>query len=89
MHAVALGTVQTGQNVKNVLYTAARENAASGRKHQGRLKVNLYHFGVRDAEDQTPSIFQLKQRQCQHKGFELLHIWLVKLLLTPTAVLDV
>ncbi|KQK79502.1 hypothetical protein AAES_103425 [Amazona aestiva] len=76
VHAVALGPVQTGQDVKNALYTTGGENAppgASGRKLQGRLKVNPLAFGVGDTEDLMPAIPQLKKRYWQpKKGFELL-----------------
>ncbi|KAK4825601.1 hypothetical protein QYF61_001281, partial [Mycteria americana] len=51
---------------------------ASGRKHQGRLEVDPYGFGVRDTEDLRPVILQLRKRYWQHmKGFQLLWKWLV------------
>ena len=49
MHAVTFGPLQAGKNVKNVLYTTARELAlsgTSGRKHLKRLKLMVLEFGV-------------------------------------------
>ncbi|KAK4821755.1 LOW QUALITY PROTEIN: hypothetical protein QYF61_000816 [Mycteria americana] len=51
---------------------------ASGRKHQGRLEVDPWAFGVGDTEDLRPAILQLKNRYWQHmKDFEVLRKWLV------------
>jgi len=51
----------------------------SGRKHQGRLEVDLenWGFGARDTKDPRPAILPLKKRFWQHmKAFELLQKWL-------------
>ncbi|GAB0204050.1 hypothetical protein GRJ2_002870600 [Grus japonensis] len=63
VHAVALGPVQAGPDVKNVLYTTARENGPSWslwRKHRGRLEVDPQGFGVGDTEDLRPTMLQLE-----------------------------
>ncbi|KQK85655.1 hypothetical protein AAES_38542 [Amazona aestiva] len=57
VHAVALGPVWTGPDVKNVLYTQMGRTVlpgASDRKLPGRLKVDPSAFGVRDTEDLRP-----------------------------------
>jgi len=49
----------------------------SGRKQQGRFKVDPWGFGVGDTEDLGPAIVQLKKRFWQHmKEFEVLPKWL-------------
>ncbi|KAK4828886.1 LOW QUALITY PROTEIN: hypothetical protein QYF61_001444 [Mycteria americana] len=73
VHAVGLGPVQAGQEPGRMALPGA-----SGRKHQGRLEVDPWGFGVGDTEDPRPPILQVKKRYWQHvKGFELLHKWLV------------
>jgi len=50
----------------------------SGRKHQGRLEVDLWGSGAGDIKDLRPAILPLKKRFWQHmKGFELLQKCLV------------
>jgi len=50
----------------------------SDKKHQGRLEVDPWGFGVGDTEDPRPAILPLKKRFWQHvKAFELLQKWFV------------
>jgi len=48
-------------------------SGVSGRKHQGRLEVDPWGFGVRDRKAPRPAILPLKKKFWQHmKEFVLL-----------------
>lgn len=82
LHAVALETVQTGQDVKKHLVCQSRgewphlEPLAECTRKDWRLMLQV--FGFRDSEDTRPAMLPLKNRYWQHmKGLELLWKWLV------------
>lgn len=73
LHAVALGPVQEGQGIKNVLYTASGENGSTWslwQKELGETHGQPLGFWRQDTEDQ-------RQRYWHTKGFEQLWKWLV------------
>ena len=80
VHAVTLGPVQSGQDIKNVLYTTARENGLTWslwQKAAGDTQGRSLGLGVRDTENPRPAKLQLKKRYWQlTQAFNLLQKWL-------------
>lgn len=61
MHAVALGPIQIGQEVTNVLYAVDGKNGSTWSLWQKILRKN-FHFGIRAVRELRPTTFQLKKR---------------------------
>lgn len=74
-YAVALVPVWTGQDVKNVLYTADKENGPTwslwAESTWGDSRSGM------QTQDLRPTTLQSKKRYWEHmKGFKLLRLWL-------------